>query len=99
MSFKLISQKKACFKTSRDSFTNSLRQHKPSFGSQDLLIDELALNSLGRVIFNLLQEIKDNLEPSIRSHPIPGQSKLLVILHCLAYGSSQLTVAYFFICN
>uniref|UniRef100_A0A671KFF6 AP-3 complex subunit beta n=1 Tax=Sinocyclocheilus anshuiensis TaxID=1608454 RepID=A0A671KFF6_9TELE len=39
------------------------------------------------VIFYLLQEIKDDLEPSTRSHAIPGLSKLLLgkpnMSHCL----------------
>ncbi len=52
------------------------------------------------VIFNLLQEIKDDLEPSTRSRAIPGLSKLLANLHCLASGSFQRTMAsLFFICN
>ncbi len=47
------------------------------------------------VIFNLLQEIKDDLEPST-SHTIPGLSKLLANLHCLSSGSFQHTVASLF---
>ncbi len=47
------------------------------------------------VIFNLLQEIKDNLEPPTRSHAIPGLSKLLANLHFLASGYFQHTVASF----
>uniref|UniRef100_A0A671KH16 AP-3 complex subunit beta n=1 Tax=Sinocyclocheilus anshuiensis TaxID=1608454 RepID=A0A671KH16_9TELE len=42
------------------------------------------------VIFYLLQEIKDDLEPSTRSHAIPGLSKLLATLHLLASSSIQL---------
>ncbi len=49
------------------------------------------------VIFNLLQEIKDDLEPSTRSHAIPALSKLLSNLHFLASGSFQCTVASLFL--
>ncbi len=49
------------------------------------------------VIFNLLQEIKDDLDPSTRSHAIPALSKLLANLHFLASGSFQCTVASLFI--
>ncbi len=49
------------------------------------------------VIFNLLQEIKDDLEPSTRSHAIPGLSKLLATVHFLASGSFQYTVASLFL--
>ncbi len=49
------------------------------------------------VIFNLLQELKDNLEPSTRSHAIPGLSKRLATLYLLASGPFQLTVAYLFL--
>ncbi len=45
------------------------------------------------VIFNLLGEIKDDLEPSTRSHAIPGLSKLLANLYFLASNSFQRTVA------
>ncbi len=48
-------------------------------------------------IFNLLQEIKDNLEPSTRSHAIPALSKLLAIHYFLASGSFQHTVASLFL--
>ncbi len=47
--------------------------------------------------FNLLQEIKDDLEPSTRSHAIPDLSKLLETLHFLASGSFQRTVASLFL--
>ncbi len=51
------------------------------------------------VIFNLVQEIKDNFEPSTRSHAIPCLSKL-INLHFLASDSFQHTVAsLFFICD
>ncbi len=52
-------------------------------------------------IFNLLQEIKDDLEPSTRSHATPALSKLLANLHfLLASGSFQSTVtSLFFICD
>ncbi len=46
------------------------------------------------VIFYLLQEIKDDFEPSTRSHAIPGLSKLLATLHF-----SVLWLLYFFICD
>ncbi len=49
------------------------------------------------VIFNLLQEIKDDLEPSTRSHAIPSLSKLHATLHFLASGSFQCTVASLFL--
>ncbi len=49
------------------------------------------------VIFYLLQEIKDDLEPSTRSHAIPGLSKLLATLHFLASGSFQHIVASLFL--
>ncbi len=39
------------------------------------------------VIFKWLQEIKDDLEPSTRSHATPGLSKLLANLHFLTSGS------------
>ncbi len=45
------------------------------------------------VIFYLLQEIKDDLEPPTRSHTIPTPSKPL---NFLAFGSFQHTVAYLF---
>ncbi len=48
-------------------------------------------------IFNLLQEIKDELEPSTRSHTIPALSKLLANLHFLASGPFQCTVASLFL--
>ncbi len=48
------------------------------------------------VIFYLLQEIKDNSEPSTRSHAKPGLSKRLATLHYLASGSFQRTVASLF---
>ncbi len=43
------------------------------------------------------QEIKDDLEPSTRSHAIPALSKLIANLHFLASGSFQHTVASLFI--
>ncbi len=49
------------------------------------------------VIFNLLQQIKDNLEPSTRSHAIPGLSKLHATLNFLASGFFQHTVASLFL--
>ncbi len=49
------------------------------------------------VIFNLLQEIKDALKPSTRSHAIPGLSKLLASLNFLAFASFQRTVASLFL--
>ncbi len=49
------------------------------------------------VIFHLLQEIKDDFEPSTRSHAIPGLSKLLATLHFLATGSFQHTMASLFL--
>ncbi len=49
------------------------------------------------VIFNLLQELKDNLGPSTRSHRIPGLSKLPANLHFLPSSSFQLTVASLFL--
>ncbi len=49
------------------------------------------------VIFNLLQEIKDDLEPSTRSNAKPGLSKLLANLNFLASGSFQCTVASLFL--
>ncbi len=39
-------------------------------------------------IFNLLQEIKDDLEPSTRSHATPALSKLLANLHFLLASGS-----------
>ncbi len=47
------------------------------------------------ISFNLLQEIKDDLEPS-SSHAIPCLSKLLQLatLHFLASGFFQRTVAF-----
>ncbi len=48
------------------------------------------------VIFNLLQEIKDDLEPSTRRHIIPGLSEFLATPHFLASGSFQCTVANLF---
>ncbi len=60
-------------------------------------------NLPSHVIFNLLQEIKDDLEPSTRRHIIPGLSELLATLNFLASGSFQCTVAslffLFFICD
>ncbi len=47
------------------------------------------------VTFNLLQEIKDDLEPSSRCHAIPALSKLLANL--LASSSFQRTVASLFL--
>lgn len=49
------------------------------------------------VIFNLLQEIKDDLQPSTRSHTIPGLSKPLATLHFLASGFFQRTVTSLFL--
>ncbi len=49
------------------------------------------------VIFNLLQKIKDDLDPSTRSHAIQGLSKLIANLHFLASGSFQRAVASLFI--
>ncbi len=49
------------------------------------------------VIFNLLQEIKDDLEPSTRSHAIPALSKLLANLNFSASCSFQRTVASLFL--
>ncbi len=49
------------------------------------------------VIFNLLQELKDNLGPSTRSHRIPGLSKLPANLHFLPSSSFQRTVASLFL--
>ncbi len=49
------------------------------------------------VIFNLLQKIKDDLEPSTRSHAKTGLSKLLANFHFLASGSFQCTVASLFL--
>ncbi len=56
------------------------------------------------VIFNLLQKLKDDLEPSTGSHAIPALSKLLATLYILVTSSFQSTVAslflyFFFICN
>ncbi len=49
------------------------------------------------VIFNLLQEIKYDLEPSTRRQAIPGLSKLHATLNFLASGSFQRTVASLFL--
>ncbi len=49
------------------------------------------------VIFNLLQKIKDDLEPSTRSHVKTGLSKLIANFHFLASGSFQCTVASLFL--
>ncbi len=54
-------------------------------------------NLPSHVIFNLLQEMKDDLKPSTRSHAIPALSKLLANLHFLASGSFQRTVASLFL--
>ncbi len=48
-------------------------------------------------IFNLPQEINKDLEPSTRSHAIPGLSKLLATLLFLASGSFQYSVASLFL--
>ncbi len=45
----------------------------------------------------LLQEIKDILEPSPRSHAIPALSKLIATLYFLASGSFQHTVVSLFV--
>ncbi len=46
---------------------------------EEHIIQKYNLPSYG--IFNLLQEIKDDLELSTRSHTIPALSKLLANLH------------------
>ncbi len=46
--------------------------------------------------FYLFQELKDDLEPSTRSHAIPGLSKLLANLHFLT--SVFFFISLFFIC-
>ncbi len=64
------------------------------------LINLFGKNTLSEhivVIFNLLQIIKDDFEPSSRSHTIPALSKLLANLHFLASGSFQCTVASLFL--
>ncbi len=47
--------------------------------------------------FHLFQELKDDLEPSARSHAIPGLSKLLANLHFLTSGFFKRTVASLFL--
>ncbi len=56
-------------------------------------------NSLpDHVTFNLLQEIKNDLEPPTRSqNKISGLSKLLATLNFLASGSFQCTVVSLFL--
>ncbi len=55
------------------------------------------------VIFNYLQKIKDDLEPSTRSHAITGLSKLLAKLHFLASVSfltyCGIVIYLLFICD
>ncbi len=55
------------------------------------------------VIFNLLQEIKDNLEPPTGSHAIPALSKLLANLHFLVLRffskCCDFFISLFFICD
>ncbi len=51
------------------------------------------------IFFYLLQEIKDDLEPSTRSQAIPGRSKVITSSKplFLASGSFQHTVASLFL--
>ncbi len=46
-------------------------------------------------IFNLLQEIKDDLKPSTRSHATQRLSKLIATLHFLAYRVLFMCCGYF----
>ncbi len=69
--------------------------HDCPYTTAPIFFLEIGLPS--HVIFNLLQEIKDDLEPSTRSHALPGLSKHLANLHFLASGSFRCTVAPLFL--